>query len=55
MRDSAIKRANEILEDRSRMTLSPSEWERFTTALDAPARPAKRLEKLFQEPSPFQK
>ena len=54
MRDSAIRRANEILQDRSRMTLSPSDWEHFIQALDAPPRPAPRLEKLFQEPSPFE-
>jgi uncharacterized protein (DUF1778 family) len=52
--ESALGRANETLAERQRFTLDAEQWLAFMTALDAPPRPLPRLERLFQEASPFE-
>lgn len=52
--ESALGRADETLAERKRFTLNAEQWIAFLTALDAPPRPLPRLERLFQEASPFE-
>ena len=52
--ESALGRADEALAERQRFTLDAEQWTAFMTALDAPPRPLPRLERLFQEASPFE-
>lgn len=52
--ESALGRADETLAERMRFTLNAEQWIAFLTALDAPPRPLPRLERLFQEASPFE-
>ena len=51
--ESALSRADEALPDRRRFALGAEKWAELQAALDAPVRPAPRLEKLLREPSVF--
>lgn len=51
--DSALNEAEERLADRRLFTLDTPRWEEFVAALDAPPRRHPRLERLFREPSFF--
>jgi uncharacterized protein (DUF1778 family) len=51
--ESALGRADETLADRQRFTLDADRWTMFMAALDAPTREMPRLERLFREPSAF--
>ena len=52
--DSALGRAEETFAEQRLLTLNADQWTAFMTALDAPLRPLPRLERLFQETSPFE-
>ncbi len=43
--------ATEVLADRRLFLLNDTQWTAFMTALDTPARPMPRLERLLSEPS----
>lgn len=49
--DSALTQAAEVLADRRLFLLDDTQWEAFLAALDAPAEPMPRLERLMREPS----
>ncbi|MBM4200321.1 MAG: DUF1778 domain-containing protein [Gammaproteobacteria bacterium] len=49
--DSALTQAAEVLADRRLFLLDDTQWEAFLAALDAPAEPMPRLERLLREPS----
>jgi len=51
MLDSALTQAAEVLADRRLFLLDDAQWTAFMAALDAPARPMPRLERLLKEPS----
>ena len=51
MLDSALTQAAEVLADRRLFLLDDTQWTAFIAALDAPARPLPRLERLLKEPS----
>ena len=51
--DTALREAEERLADRRVFTLDGKKWEAFVAALDAPPRRHPRLERLFAEPSAF--
>lgn len=51
MLDSALTQAAEMLTDRRLFLLDDAQWAAFMAALDAPARPLPRLERLLNEPS----
>lgn len=51
--DIALSQAEERLADRRVFTLKGKSWDAFISALDAPPRRHPRLERLFQEPSVF--
>lgn len=51
--ESALARADETLADRRTFTLNGKQWKAFLAALDAPARPLPRLERLLKEPGFF--
>ena len=51
MLDSALTQAVEIQTDRRLFLLDDAQWTAFMMALDAPARPMPRLERLLNEPS----
>lgn len=51
MLDSALTQAAEMLTDRRLFLLDDAQWTAFMAALDAPARPLPRLERLLNEPS----
>lgn len=51
MLDSALTQAAEVLADRRLFLLNDAQWTAFMAALDAPARPLPRLERLLNEPS----
>jgi uncharacterized protein (DUF1778 family) len=53
--ESALARAQETLPDRQRFGLDAERWEAFLAALDAPARPLPRLQRLLTEPSVFER
>lgn len=53
--ESALARAEEALPDRRQFGLDAEQWQAFLTALDAPARPLPRLERLMAEPSVFER
>ena len=53
--ESALGVAQERLPDRRVFTLSEIDWRDFVAALDAPPRKNARLERLFAEPSIFDK
>jgi uncharacterized protein (DUF1778 family) len=52
--ESALGRADETLAERQRFTLDVEQWTAFMAALDAPSRPAPRLERLFRDTSSFE-
>jgi len=52
---SALTRAEQLLAEQTRITLSAPEWERFVAALDAPPMPPERLVRLMREPSVFER
>jgi uncharacterized protein (DUF1778 family) len=49
--ESAVQRPNQVLADQRNFVLDDETWERFTEALDRPARANQRLAALFAEPS----
>jgi len=51
--ESALARAEEALPDRRHFRLDAEQWEAFQLALDAPARPLPRLQRLLSTPGPF--
>jgi uncharacterized protein (DUF1778 family) len=51
--ESALARADEMLADRRTFNLSKAKWTEFLTALDAPARPLLRMQRLLTEPGFF--
>ncbi len=53
--ESALARAEETLPDRQHFGLDAARWEAFLAALDAPARPLPRLQRLLAEPSVFER
>jgi uncharacterized protein (DUF1778 family) len=53
--ESALARAEETLPDRQHFGLDATRWEAFLAALDAPARPLPRLQRLLAEPSVFER
>jgi len=52
--DSALRAADNTIQEPPRINLDAKQWQQFLAALDAPAKPAPRLAQLFQEPSPFE-
>jgi len=50
--ESGRERAERLLADRTRFVLSPTEWRKFTAALDRPAREIPELVELFRRPRP---
>lgn len=44
-------RAEQVLADRVHFSVPPEQWKAFMDALDRPARPTPRLQRLMQEPS----
>jgi uncharacterized protein (DUF1778 family) len=52
---SALERAHETLAMRTFFGLGAEKWQEFMTALDAPPRSLPRLERLFREPSVFER
>jgi uncharacterized protein (DUF1778 family) len=53
--ESALARAEETLPDRQRFGLNAERWAAFLEALDAPPRSLRRLKKLLQTPSVFER
>lgn len=53
--ESALARAKETLADQTRFGLDPTRWQEFLDALDAPPRELPRVERLFSEPSIFER
>jgi uncharacterized protein (DUF1778 family) len=53
--ESALARAEETLPDRRRFGLSAERWEAFQAALAARPRQSRRLAKLLNEPSVFER
>ena len=51
--ESALGRADETLAGRQRFNLDADRWAEFMVALDAPPRDLSRLERLFNELTPF--
>jgi uncharacterized protein (DUF1778 family) len=49
--DKSLEAAAETLADRREFRLSARQYDAFATALDAPAKPRPRLEKLLTTPS----
>jgi uncharacterized protein (DUF1778 family) len=52
---TALTEASDRLADRTTFTLDEKKWDAFVKALDAPPRRHARLERLFREPSVFDK
>lgn len=52
---SALARAEQLLAEQTVIRLSPSDWDRFVAALDAPPSVAGRLDELMREPSVFER
>jgi len=48
--DAGITAANQALANRNYFVLSNTQWQEFQRALDAPAQPLPRLQKLMTEP-----
>ena len=53
--ESALGRADETLPDRRHFSLDAQSWTAFLAALDAPPPAMPRLERLFREPSVFER
>lgn len=51
--ETSLREAEEQLADRRIFTLDTESWNEFVAALDAPPRRNPRLERLFREPSVF--
>jgi uncharacterized protein (DUF1778 family) len=51
--ESALLRAEAMLADRQRFSLTAEQWEVFLTALDAPPRELPNVRRLLSEPSIF--
>ena len=51
--ESALARADETLAERRHFGLDADQWKKFLEALDAPARPLPRVQRLLTEPSVF--
>ena len=51
--DSAMKEAEEVVNQNVRFTLPDKQWKAFCQALDKPAREIPALKKLFAKPSIF--
>lgn len=49
--ESALSRADSVLADRRIFRLDDTRWDAFMAALDAPAKPRPRLQRLLNEPS----
>ena len=49
--DSALRSANSILAERSRIFLNAEQWMAFQEALDGPPRRHPRMERLLNEPT----
>ena len=50
--ESGRERAERLLADRTRFVLSPTQWRRFTAALDRTPREVPELIELFRRPRP---
>lgn len=48
---SAVGRADRVLDEHRRLTMSPDAFDAFVAALDAPPRPVPELAELFSRPS----
>lgn len=46
--ESATERATEVLSDQRLFVVTNDQWERFTAALEAPAKPVEALVELFR-------
>jgi uncharacterized protein (DUF1778 family) len=51
--ESALSRADSVLADRRIFPLDDARWNAFLAALDAPAKPRPRLQRLLSEPGVF--
>ena len=51
--DSAMKEAEEVVNQNVHFALPDKQWKAFCSALDKPAREIPRLKKLFAKPSIF--
>lgn len=49
--DSALTAAQEVLTERTRITLNAEQWAAFMDALDAPSERHPRMERLLKEPT----
>jgi uncharacterized protein (DUF1778 family) len=49
--DSALRTAQEVLAERTRIGLTTEQWTAFMAALDAPAQHHPRMERLLKEPT----
>ena len=49
--DSALSLAQEVLSERSRISLDAEQWEAFSAALDAPPKRHPRMDRLLKEPT----
>ncbi len=52
--DAARRAAEEMLLDRTVLTVSPTAYRQFLARLDAPPKPNKRLLKSMQTPAPWE-
>jgi len=50
--ESGRERAERLLADRTRFAITPTQWRRFTAALDRPPREIPELVELFRRPRP---
>lgn len=50
--ESGRQRAERLLADRTRFVLAPTQWRRFTAALDRPPREIPELVELLRRPPP---
>lgn len=51
--EAALRSAEEVIADQSRLMLPPERWEAFVELLDRPARIVPGLAEAAQRPSPF--
>ncbi|MDR3569472.1 MAG: DUF1778 domain-containing protein [Syntrophobacteraceae bacterium] len=49
--ESALRSANAVLAERSRLALNAEQWTAFMAALDAPPKSHPRMERLLNEPT----
>jgi len=50
---AALRSAEEVLGDQTRLTLPASEWDEFVALLDRPPREIRALREAASKPSPF--